>query len=72
MKIQIYNAKKRRQIIDLALNYGCKYSDIKYMDKNSTMTDEKVINNIINFHCKNDTLARIFKEKVMVEQNKKK
>lgn len=58
-----YNAETRRAIIKLATDYGCSYADISYMDKNSTMTDEKVVNNIVNFHCKNATLSRVFKER---------
>ena len=56
-----YNAKTRKAIIKIAKDLGCK--DVDYLDKNSNVDDNHVINSIYHHHCANDTLRRIFKER---------
>jgi len=57
-----YNGKKRAAIISIAKEFKAK--EIDYLDKNSNISERFIINTIVNVHLKNDTLRRLFLERV--------
>jgi hypothetical protein len=57
-----YNGKRRAKIIQLAREF--KAANVDVYDKNSNLSEGQIINRISMFHMKNETLKRLFLQKV--------
>lgn len=55
------NSLLREKLIVLAKNYTLE--NLEYMSKNSNVSPEKVIKNVVSLHIQKDTVKRIFKQR---------